>query len=294
MLKIVLRWLLGFGVFVVIAYLGVCLLLFLWQTRFIFFPYRGAIATTPELFHLNYKEVWLPVQALSGKVEHMYCWWIPVSEPDAKVLLYLHGNGSNIGAAVAYANLFHQLGFSVLVIDYRGYGRSEGSFPTEAQVYQDASTAWDYLVKEQLIPPSQIFVFGHSLGGAIAINLAVQHPDVAGLIVESAFTSMRQMVDYQGKYWMFPVNLILNQRFDSIDKIKSLQVPILFIHGTADSVVPYNMSQQLFVAAPGLKQLVLVPGAGHNNVAEVAGSQYCQEVQKFVQQVQARQEEKEE
>ncbi|MBV9387363.1 MAG: alpha/beta fold hydrolase [Chroococcidiopsidaceae cyanobacterium CP_BM_ER_R8_30] len=287
MLKIVLRWLIGFGVFVAIAYLGVCLFLFLWQTRFIFFPYRRAIAATPELFHLDYKEVWLPIKASSGKVEQMYCWWIPASEPDAKVLLYLHGNGSNIGAAVAYANLFNQLGFSVLVIDYRGYGRSEGGFPTEGRVYQDASVAWDYLVKEKLIPPSQIFVFGHSLGGAIAINLALQHPDAAGLIVESAFTSMRQMVDYEGKYWMFPVNLLLNQRFDSINKIKSLQVPILLIHGTADSVVPYTMSQQLFAAAPELKQLVLVPGAGHNNVAEVAGSQYFQEVKKFVQQVQA-------
>jgi alpha-beta hydrolase superfamily lysophospholipase len=122
-------------------------------------------------------------------VERIHVWWI-AAQPDAKVLLYLHGNGINMGAAVANAHQFHQLGFSVLLIDYRGYGRSEGSFPTETRVYQDAVTAWDYLVKQRQIQPSQIFLFGHSLGGAIAIDLAVQHPDAAGLIVESSFTSM--------------------------------------------------------------------------------------------------------
>jgi len=286
-MKMLLRWLVGVGVFVAVAYLAACLFLFLRQTRFIFFP-SPTIAATPELFHLGYKEVWLPVRALSG-IERMYCWWIPASEPLAGVMLYLHGNGSNIGANVVNAVRFHQMGFSVLLIDYRGYGRSEGGFPTEAQVYQDAAAAWNYLVEERQIQPRQIFIYGHSLGGAIAINLAVQHPDAAGLIVESSFTSMQQMVDDRGKYWMFPAGLILTQRFDSMTKIESLQVPILLIHGTVDSVVPYTMSQQLFAAAPEPKQLVLIPGAGHNDLAEVAGSQYLQAVQKFVQQVRTRQ-----
>jgi fermentation-respiration switch protein FrsA (DUF1100 family) len=99
---------------------------------------------------------------------------------------------------------------------------------------------------------------------------------------------MRQMADYQGRFWMFPVGLILNQRFDSISKVRSLLVPVLFIHGTADRVVPAAMSQELFAAAPEPKQLLLVPEAGHNDVAEVAGSQYLQVIQKFVEQVQTR------
>lgn len=214
----------------------------------------------------------------------MHGWWIPAAQPDANVLLYLHGNGINIGANVTHAHRFHQLGFSVLLMDYRGYGRSEGGSPTEARVYQDAAAAWNYLVKQQ-IKPSQIFLYGHSLGGAIAIDLAVQHPDAAGLIVEGSFTSIRKIVEHQNSFWMFPVDLILTQRFDSISKVRSLLVPVLFIHGTSDWQVPAAMSQQLYAAAPEPKQLVLIPGAGHNDVAEVAGSQYLQAVQRFVQQV---------
>lgn len=284
--KLLLRWLLGIGVVVAIAYLAACLYLFLQQTRFIFFP-SAAIEITPEFFNLRYQEVWLPVKTDSGKVERMHGWWIPAAKANAKVLLYLHGNGVNIGANAAHAHRFHQMGFSVLLIDYRGYGLSEGNFPTETAVYQDAVAAWDYLVKQLQINPSQIFIYGHSLGGAIAIDLAVQHPEAAGLIVESSFTSIREIVDRQGLYRIFPVDLLLHQRFDSISKVRSLQMPVLFIHGTADWQVPAVMSQQLYEAAPEPKQLVLIPGAGHNNTAEMAGYKYFQVVQNFVQQVES-------
>ncbi len=282
--KLLLRWLLGIGAAVAILYVAACIYLFFQQTRFIFFP-SSAIETTPESFNLAYQEVWLPVKTTSGKVERVHGWWIPASQPNALVLLYLHGNGINIGANVAHADRFHRLGFSVLLFDYRGYGRSEGSFPSEATVYQDAAVAWDYLVKERQIQPNQIFIYGHSLGGAVAIDLALKYPDAAGLIVESSFTSIRGIVDYQRLYGIFPVNLILHQRFDSIKKVRSLQMPVLFIHGTADWQVPATMSQQLYNAAPEPKHLLLVPSAGHNNTAEIAGSKYFQAVQKFVQQV---------
>lgn len=282
--KLLLRWLLGFGVVVSILYAAACLYLFSQQSRFIFLP-SSVIETTPKSFNLGYQEVWLPVKTNLG-VERIHGWWIPASQPNAKVLLYLHGNGVNIGANVAHAHRFYQLGFSVLLIDYRGYGRSEGSFPSESHVYQDAAVAWNYLVQTRQIQPSQIFIYGHSLGGAVAIDLAVQHRDAGGLIVESSFTSMREMVSYQGSYWMFPIDLILHQRFDSMRKVRSLQMPVLFIHGTADLKVPASMSQQLYAAAPEPKELLLVPEAGHNNVAEVAGSKYFLVVQKFVRRVQ--------
>jgi len=286
-LQLSLKLLLGLGVFMVSIYTAVCLFLFFQQARFIFFP-SPVIQTTPEFFNLSYQEVWLPVAARSGKVEEIHGWWIPATEGNAQVLLYLHGNGINIGANVAHAERFHKLNFSVLLIDYRGYGRSVGSFPTEAQVYEDAAVAWNYLVQERQIQPSRIFLYGHSLGGVIAIDLAVKHPHAAGLIVESSFTSIREIAKQQSRFSLFPVDLILNQRFDSISKVRSLQTPVLFIHGTADWQVPAAMSQQLFAAAPEPKQLLLVPEAGHNDVAEVAGSQYLLSVRQFVQ-VQSRQ-----
>lgn len=269
------------GVVAATAYLSICIFLFLQQNRFIFFP-SPVIEKTPEFFRLSYEEVWLPVPAKSGKVERIHGWWIGSNQPNAKVLLYLHGNGINIGANIAHAYRLHQMGFSILLIDYRGYGRSEGVFPGESRVYEDAETAWNYLVYQRQIPPSQIFIYGHSLGGAVAIDLAVKHPNAAGLIVECSFTSIQNVIAYRNNFWMFPVNLILTQRFDSIKKVPNLKMPVLFIHGTADVIVPAFMSQALYAAAPEPKKLVLVPDAGHNNVAEVDPSRYTQAVQALV------------
>ncbi|BAY76720.1 hypothetical protein NIES25_31770 [Nostoc linckia NIES-25] len=283
-IPVFIRLLLWAGIITTFTYLGVCLFLFISQTRFIFFP-TAVIEKTPEFFNLAYEEVWLPVVVKTGKVEQIYGWWIKNKQPNAKVLLYLHGNGINIGANIAHANRFYQLGFSVLLIDYRGYGRSEGSFPNEKQVYEDAATAWNYLVQQQKILPKQIFIYGHSLGGAIGIDLAVKHPQAAGLIVESSFTSIRDLITYRKKFGMFPVDLILTQRFESIKKLPNLKVPVLFIHGVADLAVPSFMSQKLYAAAPEPKQLFLVPTAEHNNTAVVAGSEYLQWVESFVEQV---------
>ncbi|MBE9008204.1 alpha/beta fold hydrolase [Fortiea sp. LEGE XX443] len=280
------RLLLWVGIIAAIAYSAICIFLLVQQPRFIFFP-SSVIEKTPELFNLPYEEVWLPVKTSAGKVENVHGWWIKANQPDAKVLLYLHGNGINIGANIAHTNRFYQLGFSVLLIDYRGYGRSQGDFPNEIKVYQDAATAWQYLTQQQQIPPQQIFIYGHSLGGAIAIDLAVKHPEAAGLIVESSFTSIRDMVSTRNLFSIFPVDLILTQRFESIEKVSQLQMPVLFIHGTADSTVPSYMSQKLYDAAPEPKQLIFVPGADHNNTAVVSGGKYLQWVQSFVRQAQA-------
>ncbi len=283
-IQVLFKLLLCVCVVAAIAYCTICLYLYFQQPQFIFFP-SSVIQKTPEFFKLPYEEVWLPVTAKGGKVERIHGWWIKATQPNSKVLLYLHGNGINIGANVGHANRFHQLGFSVLLIDYRGYGRSEGTFPNEMRVYQDAATAWNYLVQQLQIPPREIFIYGHSLGGAIAIDLAVQHPDTAGLIVESSFTSIRQLIAARNMFCMFPVDLILTQRFESIKKIPRLKMPVLFIHGTADSTVPAFMSENLYAAAPEPKKLILVFGAEHNNTADVAGLQYLKWVQSFVEKV---------
>lgn len=264
-----------------IAYLGACLFLYLRQNRFIFFP-APVIETTPAELELKYEEVWIPVNQKSGKVERIHGWWIPSETSSDRVLLYLHGNGVNIGANVNHAARFHQLGFSVLLIDYRGYGLSEGSFPTENTVFVDAQTSWNYLVQDRGIAPEQIFLYGHSLGGAIAVDLAIRQPNAAGVIVQSSFTTMREMVDYRFHFWMFPIDLLLTHRFDSRAKISQLQMPVLFIHGMADPEIPSEMSEQLYQVAPQPKRLFLVPDAGHNNVASIAGEAYFQVVRDFL------------
>ena len=271
-----------------IGYSAVCLFLFAAQGKFIFFPAR-AIETTPKDFQLGYQDVVLPIPIKTGAAETVHGWWIPALErsvnrrESGKVLLYLHGNGLNVGANVEHANRFHRLGLSVFLIDYRGYGKSQGDFPSESRVYEDAQLAWDYLVKQRGIKPSQIYIYGHSLGGAIAIDLAVRHPEAAGLIVEGSFTSARAMVDFQaGVYRVFPIDLLLTQRFDSIAKVDRLQMPVLFIHGSADTVVPTQMSKKLFDAAPEPKQLYIVPDGGHNNSAQIGGAEYLLRVRQFL------------
>ncbi|MEQ9371321.1 MAG: alpha/beta fold hydrolase [Coleofasciculus chthonoplastes F3-SA18-01] len=265
---------------VAIVYLLACISIWLGQNRLVFVPTK-IIKTTPEDLGLSYQEVWIPVSP--DQSERLHGWWIPATSPKTGVLLYLHGNGENIGANVERAMEFHQLGLDVLLFDYRGYGQSEGKFPTETQVYQDAQAAWDYLVQQQGIPPQDIVVYGQSLGGAIAIDLAVRNPSIRRLIVESTFTSMRDMVDHQRIYAIFPADLLLTQKFNSKSKVRSLKMPILLIHGTNDPVVPAYMSQVLFDTITGSKELFLVPDADHDNVATVAGKDYQQMIQYFIQ-----------
>lgn len=284
-----LKFLLAFGVVIVIIYIAACLFLFLRQRFFIFYP-PIAIRTTPIAFNMGYQDVYLPISATSDKTNYIHGWWIPAATQEAPVWLFLHGNGSTIGDEVKRPFWFHQLGYSTFMIDYRGYGRSSGKFPTESSVYTDVEAALNYLTQVRKIPAERIFVYGHSLGGAIAIDLALRYPEIAGLVVEGTFTSMRLMVNHLYSHFLiFPVDLLLNQRFDSLHKVRSLQMPILFIHGTADRLVPAHMSQTLFEAAPEPKQLLLVPEAGHHNVGELGGVQYLQAIRWVAKQAQTRQ-----
>lgn len=288
------------GAGLLLSYVCLCLLLRWGQTRLMFFP-SSELKATPAAVGLPYEEIWLairpestPESALEPSQEQVHGWWIAGRAPSeaAATLLYLHGNGSNLGDLVHRAARLHQLGINLLLIDYRGYGQSWGEFPSEASVYEDAEISWQYLTQTRQIASSQILLYGQSLGGAVAIELATRHPAAAGVIVESSFTSMREMVKQSIPNFLppmdglpmdgLPIDWILTQHFDSLTKVRWLKVPILLIHGTEDRTIPATMSQDLFAAAPEPKQLLLIPHADHNTVLKVGGDRYLKALQVFV------------
>jgi alpha-beta hydrolase superfamily lysophospholipase len=271
-----------FGGLVVLAYLSACSYVWVHQKHLIFMPKRE-ISKAPADINLPFEDLYLHVPTSDGRTELMHCWWIPANDTQERYLIYLHGGALNIGANVHHARRFKELGFSVLLISYRGYGKSEGNFPTEAQVYADAETAWNYLVKQKRIKPEDIFIYGHSLGGAVAINLAISHPNAKGLIVESTFTSIADMGRQNKLYNLLPVDFIIHQRFDSISKIDQLQIPVLFLHGTADDFVPFTMSQRLYDQASSTKLLKLIPGGAHRNSAVVGREEFLNAVRELVE-----------
>jgi pimeloyl-ACP methyl ester carboxylesterase len=275
------KWLIGataglLGVYAVAA-------TYLWarQAYYIFRPER-IIASTPAEYQLPFKDVFVKVNDGDGNDERIHAWWIPAEYPDDRYLLYLHGSALNIAANITHARRFQRLGFSVLLVSYRGYGKSEGTFPSEATVYSDARAAWSYLTEQKGIDPGSIFIYGHSLGGAVAIELATTHPEAGGLIIEAAFTSIADMARQIPQYRFFPLELIVHQRFESIKKVGRLQVPVLYLHGTKDRLVPPEMSRKLFRQTASARQLKFINGGGHNNSAAVGGDEYLQAVKNFI------------
>ncbi|MEP7084658.1 MAG: alpha/beta hydrolase, partial [Betaproteobacteria bacterium] len=146
-------------------------------------------------------------------------------------------------------------------------GKSSGEVPSEEMAYEDAKVAWQKLVT--LTPNARHYLYGHSLGGAIAIDVARNNSQVDGLILESTFTSIRDMARQYAWGWL-PVDLVLTQRFDSLEKIAEVRAPTLIVHGKEDRFVPPEMAQQLYAASTAPKRLLLVDGAGHSNIAWTA------------------------
>jgi fermentation-respiration switch protein FrsA (DUF1100 family) len=276
------RWLFavaGLAIVSIVAYGGACWYLWAEQRDLIFAPTRD-LARTPADIHVDYEEVRLPVGR--GERGTLHGWWMPSPNASAPVVLYLHGNDSNIGGNVDHVAALCRLGFSVLAVDYRGYGKSEGAFPSERQLYEDAETAWDYLLRQRHADAGRTFIYGHSLGGAVAIELGLRRPEAAGVIAESTFTSMSEMAKIA--YGPFPVDWLLNQRFDALAKVAMLRRPVLFIHGTADTEVPYAMSERLFSAAREPKALLLIPGGGHEDNASAGAALYGRAMVEFARQ----------
>jgi hypothetical protein len=214
------------------------------------------------------QEFYLPVSDALG-AQKIHAWWWPAADPEAPVVFYLHGARWNLTGHVRRIEQLRRFGFSVLAIDYRGFGKSDGDLPSEDMAYEDARAGWAWLAKRQPDPTRRL-IYGHSLGGAVAIDLAAsiantgKGPQARGLVVESSFTTLAELAAELSFSWV-PTSLILSQKFDSLQKIRAVDVPLLVVHGSGDRLIPSRFSEALFKAAQAPKRLLLVPNGSHNN-----------------------------
>jgi pimeloyl-ACP methyl ester carboxylesterase len=266
-----------------LLYVSVCAYMWATQKQLIFQP-TPVLQSTPDRIGLAYQELHISYGTGEERGE-LDAWWVPAAHGSGgSTLLYLHGNDHNISSNLSHVQRLHDLGYNVLLTDYRGFGKSSGGEPSEEKVYEDAEATWQYLLKQGGLKPQQIFIYGHSLGGAIAIDLATHHPDSAGVIVESTFTSMQAMGEE--RYGFLPVAWLLNQRFDSQQKLAQLKIPLLIIHGTWDKVVPVGMARQLYDVAHQPKALTLIEGGGHGNSGTIGWVEYRDALNNFIEKYQ--------
>jgi fermentation-respiration switch protein FrsA (DUF1100 family) len=213
----------------------------------------------------------------------LHGWWVRPDEGDADdpVLLFFHGNAGNLShRADLLVSLVRRIGAEVFVVGYRGYGRSEGR-PSEEGLFLDARAAWRFAIDERGVPADRLVIFGKSLGGAVAVDLA-SSVEPAGLIVESSFTSIPDMA---AEHYPFVPRGLVRTRMDSLAKIVSIGCPKLFVHSRSDEVVPFTLGRRLFEAAAEPKSFYEVVGAGHNETYLVGGEAYFDALATFVREV---------
>ncbi len=280
-------WFVGFAA---LLYVVLVVLIVVMERRFIFLPSRYDPAAfvpptpAPESRYPELEDVWLT--ASDGTRIHSWFCRPAVAEPGGghvpietdMTLLWLHGNAGHIAARYDIIDLFTRIPVNVLIIDYRGYGRSEGQ-PTEAGVYLDAAAAWRYLTEDCGITGDRIVIFGKSLGGGPATELASK-VEAAGLILQSTFTSIP---DLANTCYPFIPKFVVRSRMSSIDKIGTIDYPKMIIHSPADEIIPYRMGRRLFDAASEPKTFYKVPDAGHNDTFAVGGVAYVAAVRAFIE-----------
>lgn len=218
----------------------------------------------------------------------LHFWYVP--QEDAKrapTVLYLHGARWNLNGSVFRMSRWADLGFNVLAVDYRGFGKSTELLPSEETAYEDARVALEELKRRQP-DPSRRFIYGHSLGGALAIDLAAgplrnAKNEVGGIIIESTFTSIPAVLRGMKYGWVPGIGLVVTQPFDSANKIGKVETPLLIIHGTADGVVPHAMADELYEAAASkVKKVIKIEGGTHSGASRVGGAAYRDAVLDFV------------
>lgn len=259
------RILAGLLLLALLAYGGITAYVYVRQGQIVYLPTR-TVEKTPDDYGIAYEEKRLTVKRATGETGKIASWWLRSPRPNGISLLFLHGNARNMGSNLGKMAALTQAGFNVLAIDYRGYGSSDGERPYEAALYEDAGAALDELKRREPDIRRRI-IHGHSMGGAIAIDLAMRRPEAAALFIESSFDSMVGMSTVRAAYRLLPIKLILTERFESIDKVTQLKLPVLYMHGTADPVIPSVMSERLYRAtASADKRLLLIDKGIHSNL----------------------------
>ena len=253
------------------SYIGLVTILMVFQSHFIYFPERE-ITVTPAEIGLSYEAVCFEAAdgvKLSG-------WFVP-AERSRGVILFCHGNAGNISHRLESVQAFHRLGLSTFIFDYRGYGQSEGK-PTEQGTYLDAEAAWRYLVQKQQVDPTEIIIFGRSLGGAIAAWLARDHTPKA-LIIESTFTSVRDIGAEQYPY--LPVRLLSRFDYNAMDYLRQVNCPVLIVHSRDDEMVSFSHGRRLFEAVNEPKEFLEITGT-HNEGFMTSAKRYEDGVDSFI------------
>ena len=254
----------------------VLILVFMWvtQERLIFLPHVGRdhIATPSDI-----GLTWQPVTLTTADNVQLDAWWIPHQEPRA-TLLFLHGNAGNISHRLPSLAQFHQLRLSVLILDYRGYGRSEG-VPSEAGTALDADAGWRWLHEQSGQDSERFIIFGRSLGSAVAAELA-SRTDAAALILESPFRSIPDLG--QQIYPWLPVRQLARIHYPTIEYVTQRDMPLLVIHSQDDEIIPFSEGEQVYQNANPPKQLLVIRG-GHNTGFLESETIYLQEIEAFLE-----------
>jgi len=283
-----LRWTFRILRIFVLAYLGVCVIVFSIQNSYVF---PGAASTQGQKdgsISQGYNEKLLalrtpngtPIVALFGKALQRN--GAPLADISHRpTIIYFYGNGACMAYSTDVFEHFRRLGANVIIPDFEGYGMSGGK-PSESGCYAAANAAYDYLLSRDDIDPKFIVPIGWSLGAASAIELANTRP-VAGLVTISAFTNLRDMA-HQFVPWL-PMSIILRYRFDNLKKISEISCPILIVHGSQDELIPPEMAVRLAAAARGKVTRYNVVGGGHNDVMEVGGVALLDQIEKFLDRI---------
>lgn len=257
-----------------LLYGALCLYLFLMQAKLLYYPDVPSryLTASPADIGLEYESV-----TITTRDEVMINGWFIPANQERGTLLFFHGNAGNISHRLDSLKIFNDLGLSTFIIDYRGYGRSQGAL-SEQGTYMDAEAAWSYLTESRKIPARQIIVFGRSLGGAIAAHIAaVESP--GALILESAFTSVPDMA--ARLYPIFPVRLLSRFQYNTKNTIASVSCPVLIIHSRDDEIIPYDNGKKLYESAREPKRFLEIQG-GHNEGFLVSGMAYTGGIDSFI------------
>jgi alpha-beta hydrolase superfamily lysophospholipase len=241
------------------------------QRKWIFMPGRREDEAS-EQQGLELQDQWIEYVACdTAEPVQLNAWWLGQARHDAPVMLYLHGARFDLHGSLHRIQGLHALGFSVLGIDYRGFGKSTAGLPSERMACEDARAAWAWLARSH--PHARRFIYGHSLGGAIAVQLASEVEDSAGLIVEGTFTSIPEVLATTSWGWL-PLAPFITERFDSAACMPRVRTPLLVIHGSEDETIHPDLGRALFESATAPKRFLLVEGGSHHDTHVVGHAQY--------------------